>query len=69
MRFLSYCTALTFAILVWFSSVGIAQPAPDDPPVGDPDENPVPVTGIELLLVAGGALGGYKLFSKSKKEE
>lgn len=38
---------------------------PGDP--GDPGDDPVPITGLEILLVAGGALGGYKLLSK--KEE
>lgn len=33
---------------------------PGDPP--GPGDNPVPITGIEWLLLGGGALGGYKFF-------
>ena len=33
---------------------------PGDP--GDPGDNPVPISGIEILLLTGGALGGYKIF-------
>jgi len=35
---------------------------------GNPDvpDDPVPLTGIEVLLLAGGALGGYKML-KGKK--
>ncbi len=65
MRFLSSRIVLTFALLIWLSGSAIAQPNNPDAP----DDTPVPITGIELLLVAGGALGGYRLFSKSKKED
>lgn len=38
-----------------------AQPGPP----GDPD---VPITGVEILLVAGGALGLRKIISSKKKQ-
>ena len=44
-------------ILVLIADVALAQPAN---PASDPDV--VPITGLEYLLIAGGALGGYKLF-------
>lgn len=65
MRFLRSYIALTFALLIGLSGTALAQP--EDPDALD--DTPVPITGIELLLVAGGALGGYRLFSKSKKED
>ena len=34
-------------------------------PGGDPD-NPVPLTGIEWLLIAGGILGAGKLLGRKK---
>lgn len=44
-----------------------SQPGPDDPDFpGDPDGNPVPITGIEYLLAAGAAFGAKKLFDKRK---
>lgn len=51
-------------ILVLIADVALAQPAN---PAGDPDV--VPITGLEYLLIAGGALGGYKLFKKKKAED
>jgi hypothetical protein len=44
--------------LMFFASFdGYGQP-PDTPP---PNPNPVPITGIEILLVGGGAYGIYRL--------
>ncbi|MCU0420813.1 MAG: hypothetical protein MUC38_14260 [Cyclobacteriaceae bacterium] len=50
---------LFFVCLSWHA---FGQPGP--PP--DPD---VPISGIELLLLAGGALGLKKYFSSEKKKE
>ncbi len=52
--------ALTFVLLLISSSLW-AQPSD---PSGDPD---VPITGIEILLAVGGALGIRKLINKRKK--
>ncbi len=54
---------ITLLLAVIFASVGqvIAQPAN---PSGDPD---VPITGIEILIALGGALGIKKLVSGKKK--
>jgi hypothetical protein len=38
---------------------------PDNPP--PPDDVPVPITGLEYLLISGGILGGYKLFKNRNK--
>ncbi|MEQ8924445.1 MAG: hypothetical protein RLO81_01465 [Fulvivirga sp.] len=48
--------------LVLFSFSVNAQPGD---PGGDPD-NPVPITGIEILLLAGGALGLKRIVKKGK---
>ena len=40
---------------------------PGDP--GDPGDNPVPISGIEILLLTGGALGGYKIFKNKFRKE
>jgi len=37
-------------------------PGPPDPP----DDNPVPITGIEYLIAAGAAFGAKKLYDKKK---
>ncbi|MEJ7647385.1 MAG: hypothetical protein WKF87_22520 [Chryseolinea sp.] len=63
-----------FALAILFSLSTIflsAQPsAPQDPPQGDPD-NRVPITGLEILLISGGAYGIAQLRRKgnSKKSE
>lgn len=49
------CLFLLLSVVVW------AQPGD---PGGDPD---VPLTGIEWLLLAGGALGVKRFFSRKKK--
>jgi hypothetical protein len=38
---------------------------PGDP---DPPGDPVPIPGIELLMAVGGALGGYSIFKRSRKQ-
>ncbi|MGD1957794.1 MAG: hypothetical protein ACFB2Y_03015 [Fulvivirga sp.] len=52
---------LFVAILV--TTASIAQPGD---PGGDPD-NPVPIGGLELLLIGGAALGAKKIISSRKK--
>ena len=39
---------------------------PDLPP---PNPNPVPITGIEILLASGGAYGIYRLTRKGSKHK
>jgi hypothetical protein len=46
-----------------FAFIGMANAQPGDP-AGDPD---VPITGIEILIGAGGALGIKKMLDKRKK--
>jgi hypothetical protein len=53
---------LSILFLVGISSL-YAQPGPPDPP----DDNPVPITGIEYLIAAGAAFGAKKLYDKKKK--
>lgn len=62
LRYLPYC----FVFILLSGASIMAQP-PD--PQADPDDNVVPITGIEWLLVAGGAMGGYKLFKKKNTED
>lgn len=45
---------------------GIGQPIPENPPT--PQDPPVPITGVEWLLIAGGAMGGYKLLKKKRED-
>ena len=65
--------ALRIVFLVLISTSGFAQVVlpdpgpPENPPV--PDDQPVPITGIEYLLISGGILGGYKLYKNRKKDE
>lgn len=59
---------LFFSIgFVFLTGVSLFAQPPD--PQTDPDDNVVPITGIEYLLLAGGAMGGYKLFKKKKAED
>ncbi|MFM7431821.1 MAG: hypothetical protein ACKO1F_18285, partial [Flammeovirgaceae bacterium] len=55
--------ALSFLMCV-SACVLYAQPGDPGP---DPDEPPVPITGIDILIGAGGALGLKKLLNKRKK--
>lgn len=52
-----FLNCVVFLTLFVVSQTLYAQPG--DP--GDPGDNPVPISGVELLLLSGGALGGYKL--------
>ena len=58
--------AFKVLMLVLLTAVSLAA-QPDNPP--PPDDVPVPITGLEYLLISGGILGGYKLFKKRFKGE
>jgi hypothetical protein len=56
--------ALGILLLTAISLVASAQGTPDPGPPENPpppDDTPVPITGIEILIVSGASLGGYKL--------
>jgi len=55
-------SALILVLLAVFQSSG----QPDLPP---PNPNPVPITGIEILLASGGAYGIYRLTRKGGKNK
>jgi len=55
-------TRIYFIIAILISSTAMAQPG--DPP--DPD-NPVPIGGIEILLISGGLLGIKRILGRGKK--
>lgn len=54
---------LTIILLLLTSVFIIAQPVPPDQP------EPVPITGIEYLLIGGGAYGIYRFQKKRKKKD
>jgi len=56
-------TIVFIALFFLVGYVTMAQPNPG----GDPDEA-VPITGIEILLLAGGAFGFRKLIKSKKKD-
>jgi hypothetical protein len=58
-----YRTLLILTLIIASFSVS-AQPTN---PSGDPD-NPVPITGIELLIGAGALLGSKKLLERKRKQ-
>lgn len=58
---MQYIRYIFYFLLVTASSV---QAQPGDPG-GDPD---VPITGIEILIGAGGALGVKKMLDKKKRK-
>lgn len=55
---MKFLTTFIFVQLISFSL--LAQPGPPPPDPGDP----VPVTGIELLLVGGAAIGVRKFYKR-----
>lgn len=55
---------LLVVVFVLVSLTLLAQPGPPPPDPGDP----VPITGIEVLLVAGGALGLRKYYRRAHKK-
>lgn len=58
-----FCIVLFITLFV-NSVMLLAQPG--DP--GDPGDNPVPITGVEILLLSGGALGGYKIYKNKVRK-
>ncbi|SMG37494.1 hypothetical protein SAMN05661096_02456 [Marivirga sericea] len=58
---LKLLTLTVFLIIGGFSLN--AQPGPPGPP----EDNPVPITGIEYLIAAGAAFGAKKIYDKKKK--
>lgn len=54
-----FCTTLVIV-----GGIFTAQAQPGDP--GDDPDNPVPIGGLEILLLAGGALGVKKIISSKK---
>lgn len=48
-------------------SMVMAQPSGGDPGGGSDPDNPVPITGLEILLGLGGAYGAKKLIDQRKK--
>jgi hypothetical protein len=54
------------ATLIFTLICGLGWAQPGDPPP-DPGE-PVPITGIEILIGAGAALGFRKFYQKKKSE-
>lgn len=58
---------LFFAVCIMFLSIITwAQPTGGGPGGGGDPDNPVPITGVEILIAAGAALGIRSLI-KSKK--
>jgi hypothetical protein len=58
-----YMRSLFFLCLFWLVSTSVgAQPGPPPP---DPGE-PVPISGIEVLLGAGALLGGRQILKRKK---
>lgn len=53
-----------YVVIILIFSTTIAYTQPGDPG-GDPD---VPITGIEILIGAGGALGVKKILDKKKRK-
>jgi hypothetical protein len=53
-------------LLIFWAFILQVSAQPQNPP---PPDDPVPFTGLEYLLVSGGALGIYKLFKKRGKAE
>lgn len=51
-------------LTLWVGTMGTGFAQPGDPG-GDPD---VPISGIEILLVAGGLLGVRRFFKTRNKE-
>jgi hypothetical protein len=58
---------LFFLIALAISTLCFSQP-PGDPAGGVKPDDTVPITGIEILIIAGGLLG-IKRFLKDKKSD
>lgn len=55
---------LLLLVIVVSSKLTYGQPGNPDPP----NDNPVPIGGLELLLIGGAALGAKKIISSRKKD-
>ncbi len=65
-KFKSFVKVFIITLFVFNVNLVIAQP--DDEPPPDPQTDPdVPITGVELLVGAGAALGIKKILDKRKK--
>jgi hypothetical protein len=54
---------IKYCLLLFFIVISIALIAQPGPPPPDPGE-PVPLSGMEYLLISGGILGVYRLLKK-----
>ena len=63
--FSGHCMKFYFVLFVIFSCSKLAIAQPGDPG-GDPD---VPITGIEVLIGIGGALGVKRMLKKKNKNQ
>lgn len=63
--------AASFLVMLFFISLGFVGFAQPTDPGGDPFDptDPVPITGVEWLLIAGGAYGVKRLYDKRSKAE
>lgn len=57
-----------FIIIIYFIAVPLISIGQPTPP-GDPGDEPIPITGIEILLAAGGLFGAKKIYDNSRKEK
>jgi hypothetical protein len=75
MKFIKSCLRKVLGVSLFVAVSMLAQAQvitpdpgpPDNPPI--PDDQPVPITGLEYLLISGGILGGYKLFKNRNKDK
>ncbi len=60
-------------IFTFFTLVGIvdvqAQPGGGGPGGGGDPNDPVPITGVEWLLIAGAGFGAKKLYDKKQQKK
>ena len=61
MKFLLF----SIVFIMVFSLPLLSQPGT----LGGPPGNPVPITGLEYLLVAGGAYGAYRFSKKNRNKK
>jgi hypothetical protein len=54
-------------LLIFITSCVMAQVGGEDTPPGDPDDPTVPISGIEILLAVGGALGIKRIVQRRKE--
>lgn len=58
---------LLYILIFTIGSVSVSLAQPGDPD-GDPDQ-PVPITGIEILIAAGGLFGAKKIIDSRRKKQ